>query len=83
MPVKKLSIALPPDVAAAVAASAGQHGESVSSWMDRAARGALRLEEGLTAMDAYEEEFGAFTAEETSAADAILDRHFGASPAAR
>ncbi len=42
-------------------------------------RSALRLEEGLTAMDGYEEEFGAFTEEETAAADAILDRHFGVS----
>ena len=79
VPVKKLSIALPPDIAAAVAASASQHGESVSAWIDRAARSALRLEEGLTAMDGYEEEFGAFTEEEKAAADAILDRHFGVS----
>ena len=77
MAVKKLSIALPPDIAAAVAASAAQHGESVSAWLDRAARQALRLEEGLAACDEYEREFGAFTAEEIAEADRILDEDVG------
>lgn len=80
MAVKKLSIALPPDVAAAVAAAADRNAESVSAWLDRAARTALRRDDGLAAMEAYEREQGAFTEEELAEADRILDRLFGPEP---
>lgn len=48
------------------------HGESVSAWVDRAARQALGVEDGLAAMDDYELEFGTFTAEELAEADRMI-----------
>lgn len=77
MAAKKLSISLHPDIAASVAASAGRHGESVSSWLDRAARHALRIEDGLAAVEEYEQENGRFTDAEIAEADRILEEHFG------
>jgi predicted transcriptional regulator len=77
MAMKKLSISLSPDVAAAISQTARRHGESTSAWIERAARLALQREDGLAAMDEYEREFGAFTPEEIAAADAILDEDFG------
>lgn len=77
MPVKKLSIALHPDIAAQIARSAAQHDTSVSGWIEDAARAALRREAGLAACDEYERDFGALTPEEIAWADTILDRDFG------
>lgn len=77
MAVKKLSIALHPDIAADVARSAKLQDLSVSAWMEQAARRALRREAGLAAVDEYEREHGPFTAEEIAWADAIIDQDFG------
>lgn len=82
MTARKLSITLHPDIAAAVAASAGQHGESVSARVERALRDSLRREAGLAAVDAWEQEHGAFTPEELAWADAVLDEDFGLRPGA-
>lgn len=73
MGVKKLSIALDERVAEAAAASAERHGLSLSAWLNRAARKALALEDGLAAVAEWEAEHGPFTAEEIATADAILD----------
>ncbi|MDQ3451333.1 MAG: hypothetical protein M3493_01270 [Actinomycetota bacterium] len=73
MPVKKMSVALDSEVAAAAASAAEAHGRSLSSWLTDAARSQLRIEQGLAAVRAWEEEQGALTAEETASADAILD----------
>jgi hypothetical protein len=67
-PSPKLAITVDPDVHAQVVAAAAADGVSVSAWMTAAARGALRLREGLAAVAEWEAEHGAFTAEELAAA---------------
>lgn len=83
MGVKKLSIALDERVAEAAAASAERHGLSLSAWLNRAAKDALAVEDGLAAVAEWEAEHGAFTAEEIAAADAVLDAARKAAPARR
>ena len=77
MSVRKLSVALDGAVARAVAASAKREGVSLSAWLDRAAREALAIEDGLRAVAEWEARHGALTAAELTAADAILDRAEG------
>lgn len=63
MAVKKRSIALDPDVAASAAEISGQ---SLSAWLNDAARTRLRVEDGLAAVAEWEAERGPLTAEERS-----------------
>jgi hypothetical protein len=70
--VRKISVALEESTAAAAAAAAARHGVSVSSWLNQAAERALRIEAGLLAVAAWEEEHGALTATELAAADRFL-----------
>jgi hypothetical protein len=74
MSVRKLSVALDDAVARAAAATARHEGISLSAWLDRAAREALAIEDGLRAVREWERRHGALTREELAAADAILDR---------
>lgn len=74
MPARKLSIALDEAVASAAAASARRAGLSLSAWLDRAAREALAIEDGLRAVAEWEARHGPITEEELAAADAVLDR---------
>lgn len=74
MAVRKLSVALDEDVASDAAASAEREGLSLSAWLNRAAARALKVEQGLAAIAAWETEHGAFTSEEIATADAELDR---------
>lgn len=74
MPVRKLSVAIDEEVAAAAAAAATRHGMSLSAWLTKAASNALAIEEGLAAVASWEAEHGALTADELAAADAVLDR---------
>jgi predicted transcriptional regulator len=78
--VRKLSIALDDDVAAAAAASAEKHGQSLSAWLNDAAAQALAVEDGLAAVAEWETEHGALTDDELAAADAVLDRAGGRAP---
>lgn len=73
MAVKKRSIALDPDVAAAAASAAAISGQSLSAWLNDAARTRLRIEDGLAAVAEWEAEQGSLTAEERAAADRRLD----------
>lgn len=73
MAVKKISIALDPEVAQAAASSAESHGQSLSSWLNDAARSRLALERGRQAVQQWQDERGAFTEEERASADALLD----------
>ena len=76
MAVKKLSIALDGDVARAASAAAEGQGQSLSSWLNDAAKHALAIQEGLAAVEEWKAENGVeFTEEEIAAADAILDRY--------
>ena len=61
-------------VARAAAASAKREGVSLSAWLDRAAREALAIEDGLRAVAEWEARHGALTPAERATADAILDR---------
>lgn len=77
MAVKKLSIALDPDVADAAASAAETSGQSLSAWLNDAARTRLRIEDGLAAVAEWEAEQGPLTAEERAAADRQLDELIG------
>ena len=73
MAVKKLSIALDPDVADAAASAAETSGQSLSAWLNDAARTRLRIEDGLAAVAEWEAEQGRLTADERAEADRQLD----------
>lgn len=77
MAVKKLSIALDPDVADAAASAAEHSGQSLSAWLNDAARTRLRIEDGLAAVAEWEAEHGALTDQERAAADRELDGLIG------
>jgi hypothetical protein len=77
MVVKKLSVALDSDVAAAAAAAAEAHGQSLSAWLNEAARNQLRIERGLEAVREWEAEHGQLTDDERTAADAIVETLLG------
>lgn len=74
MTVRKLSVALEDDVAAAAAASAERRGQSLSAWLNEAAAQALVIEDGLAAVAEWEAEHGSLTHKEMAAADAVLDQ---------
>lgn len=73
MAVRKLSIALDDDVAAAAATSAERRGLSLSAWINDAAARALAIEDGLAAVAEWEAEHGPLVDEELAAADAVLE----------
>ncbi|MFN0027494.1 MAG: hypothetical protein ACKV2O_09995 [Acidimicrobiales bacterium] len=72
MSVRKISVALDEGTARAAADAAARHGVSLSSWLNQAAERALRIEEGLRAVQAWESEHGVLTADELAAADRFL-----------
>ncbi len=71
----KLAITVDPSVHAGVMRAAREDEVSVSAWMTAAARGALRIREGLAAVAEWEAEHGALTAEELDAARRRLQAH--------
>jgi hypothetical protein len=74
MTVKKLSIALDDDVAAAATASAERRGVSLSAWLNEAAARSLMIEDGLAAVAEWQRQHGRLTESELGAADEVLDR---------
>jgi hypothetical protein len=66
---KKRSISLPPDLDAEIAAAADQAGMTYSSWLAAAARKEFTIRAGLAAVARFEDEHGAFTADELADAD--------------
>lgn len=72
MSVRKISVALEESTAKAAVDAATRHGVSLSSWLNQAAERALRVEEGLRAVQAWEAEHGALTDGELAAADRFL-----------
>ena len=74
MAVRKLSVALDESVAERAASAAERHGLSLSAWLNAAAGRALVVEDGLAAVQAWEDEHGDLTDEELAWADTILDR---------
>ncbi len=70
--VDRLSVTMPPEVGAAVRASAAREGTSVSNWLTAAAAGRLRNELLGAALDHWEAEEGPFGEDELNAAAAAL-----------
>ena len=60
-PSPKLAITMDPDVHAGVVQAAESAGMSVSAWMTDAARRALLIADGLTAVAEWEADNGAFS----------------------
>lgn len=63
-----MAITVDPDVHAGIVAAAAADGISVSAWMTEAARRALVIRDGLSAVAEWESRQGALTAEELDAA---------------
>ena len=72
MAVRKISVALDENTAQAAVEAAERSGVSLSSWLNRAAERALRIDEGLRGVQAWEAENGTLTAAELAAADRFL-----------
>jgi hypothetical protein len=71
-PVDRLSVTMPPEIAAAVRDAAARQGTSVSSWLAAAAARRLRNELLGAAWDLWEAEDGPFSDEELNAATEAL-----------
>ena len=67
-PSPKLAITVDPDVHARVVGAAAQEGVSVSAWMTEAARRALVVRDGLSAIAEWERLNGQFTVDEMASA---------------
>jgi hypothetical protein len=67
---RKRSISMPPDLDAEIAAAAAQAGLSYSAWLAETARKEFTIRAGLAAVSQFEQENGAFTAEEIADSDA-------------
>jgi hypothetical protein len=67
-PSPKLAITIAADVHAKVLAAAARRGVSVSAWMTDAARLALKVRDGLSAVAKWEAEHGPLTGAELRAA---------------
>ena len=71
---KKRSISMPPELDAEIAAAAAEAGLSYSAWLAETARKEFTIRAGLAAVSQFEQEYGAFTAEEITDADAWAAR---------
>ena len=60
-PAVKLAITVDREVHAGVVRAASEQHMSISAWMTDAARRALRIRDGLAAVEAWEAQHGAFT----------------------
>jgi hypothetical protein len=67
---KKRSISMPPDLDAEIAAAASQAGLTYSAWLAETARKEFAIRAGMAAVSQFEQDHGAFTAEELADADA-------------
>ncbi|HTM46128.1 MAG TPA: hypothetical protein VL137_14310 [Polyangiaceae bacterium] len=67
-PASKLAISVDREVHAKVLKAANADGVSVSAWMTAAARRALLIRDGLSAVAEWEVEHGALTTQELEAA---------------
>ncbi len=73
-PSPKLAITMDPEVHAGVVEAANAAGMSVSAWITDAARRALLIADGLTAVAEWEREHGALSETElTAARSRVLD----------
>jgi hypothetical protein len=80
---KKRSISMPPDLDAEIATAADEAGLSYSAWLAETARKEFTIRAGLTAISQFEDEHGAFSAEELAEADAWAAQAIAGSEASR
>jgi hypothetical protein len=78
---KKRSISMPPDLDTEIAAAAEQAGMTYSAWLAATARKEFTIRAGLAAASQFEEEHGAFTAQELHDADQWAAQATGPAPA--
>jgi hypothetical protein len=71
---KKRSISMPPDLDAEIAAAAAEAGLSYSAWLADAARKEFTIRAGMAGVTQFEQDHGAFSAEEMADADAWAAR---------
>lgn len=74
MPVKKLSIALDEAVEERAREAADAAGLSFSAWVNATLDRALRIREGLIAVDQWEAEHGPLSEADLAAAQAVVAR---------
>ena len=74
MAVRKVTITIDEDVLATLRALAEEAGLPLSTYVTRAAEHHARVQDGLAAMREWEDEHGAFTAEELAEARADIAR---------
>jgi metal-responsive CopG/Arc/MetJ family transcriptional regulator len=72
MKVDKVSVSFPADLGDEVRAAANRSGTSLSAWLGEAAQARLRSEALQAALEGYQAEHGAFTAEELARAEQEL-----------
>lgn len=73
MAVRKVSVAVEPDVAEAAASAADAQGQSLSAWLNDAARHRLVVERGRRSVADWQAEHTELTLEERALAEALLD----------
>lgn len=71
--VKKISVALDPDLAEAAGAAAHVCGQSLSAWLNDAAQSRPVIESGRQAFAEWQSEHEELTGEECASAEALLD----------
>ena len=76
-PSPKLAITIDPDVHEKILAAAASDGVSVSAWMTKAARDALRQRAGLAAVARWEKQHGRLTEREMNEARQKVRAEFG------
>ncbi len=69
MKVDKVSVSFPADLGDAIRVAADQSGQSLSAWLGAAAQANLRSEALRAALEEYQADHGAFTAEELARAE--------------
>ena len=82
-PSPKLAITIDPDVHEKILAAAAKDGVSVSAWMTKAARDALRQRAGLAAVARWEKQLGRLTEGEMNDARQKVRAEFGMDPVRR
>jgi hypothetical protein len=73
-PAVKLAVSVDADVHSKVLDAAEAEGKSVSAWITDAARRALLIRDGLTAVAEWEAEYSALTPEELLAARSRIEK---------
>ena len=74
---------MPPDLDAEIATAAANAGLSYSAWLADTARKEFTIRAGLAAVSQFEQEYGAFSAEEIADADAWAAKAVARSEQAR